>query len=279
MDMNGHPGRVTSRDTDRTEAPRGFPAVNLRESGSFPGGRKRGTARSLHYTPEEMTRRPNRLGAFPAGSLTAAVTSAPRPTRRPAQPVVSQPPRLPSRTWLPAVAAHRSRPGCGGGDCFRKRRPARPAADASGRCRSPLPPHQPAGSPLPPAPPPPSSAAAAAAATAARSVTSAPAGPSLPHGAAAGGGRPAPRGEGRGVGGGPAPSGLPCWPGSRELPAASTRSDLLLGRRVPQAAAAGPTAEDAGRGRLRPPRPPRVGFSELTNHGEGLRGKALGAGY
>lgn len=140
VDMNGHPGRVTSRDTDRTEAPRGFPTVDRPESGSFPGGHKCGAARSLHYTPEEMTRRPNWLGAFPAGRLTAAVTSAPRPTRRPAQPVVSQPPRLPSSTWLPAVAAHRSRPGCGGGDCFRKRRPARPAAGASGRCRSPPPP-------------------------------------------------------------------------------------------------------------------------------------------
>lgn len=86
-------------------------------------------------------------------------------------------------------------------------------------------------------------------------------------------------GKGGASGGGPAPSGMPCWPGNRELPAASTRSDLLLGRRVPQAAAAGPTAEDAGRGRMRPPRAPRVGFSELTNHGEGLRGKALGAGY
>ncbi|EAX09862.1 hCG2008025, partial [Homo sapiens] len=52
----------------------------------------------------------------------------------------------------------------------------------------------PACSPLPPAPPPPSPAAAA---TAAGSVTSAPAGPSLPHCAAAGGGRSAPR-EGRG---------------------------------------------------------------------------------
>lgn len=117
-------------------------------------------------------------GSFPARGVTAAVTVATAAPRSP-----HHPPR--------AAASHRSRPGCDRRRCSGSvHPPARLPLDLPEA--APRPP--PAASPLPPAPPPPSTAAAAA--TAAGGVTSAPAGPALPHCAAAGGGRSAPKGEG-----------------------------------------------------------------------------------
>lgn len=116
-------------------------------------------------------------GSFPARGVTAAVTVA---TRRPAVP-------SPPAAGRPAAASHRSRPGCDRRRCSGSvHPPGRLPLDLA--AAAPRPP--PAASPLPPAPPPPFPAAAAA--TAAGGVTSAPAGPALPHCTAAGGGRSAP---------------------------------------------------------------------------------------
>lgn len=131
---------------------------------------------------------------FPrAGTLTAAVTSVPPPPGAAPRikPAIPHPPRLPSHTRAAGGGRSPLPPGCGGGDCSRKRRPASLAAGGSGRGRSP-PPDRPAVSPLSPAPPP---SAVAAAAT----VTSALARPSLPHCAAAEGRKARPlSGEGAG---------------------------------------------------------------------------------
>lgn len=112
--------------------------TTARESSSVPGGRSRRAARSL-YAPAETTRRPDRLGSSPAGWLTAAVTTAPGPTQRPAQPVVCSQPRPPSRAWAARGRPSPFPPGLRRGRLTRKRPPARPAAGGSGRGRSPPP--------------------------------------------------------------------------------------------------------------------------------------------
>lgn len=170
------------RDTDQTQAPWGVTGSPTPGKAALPMGTEAPSSpiRSLYARRDSVpNRRPSRLGFFPAGRLTAAVTTAPRTMRRPAQPVGFRQPRPSPGPGLPAVAPYRSCPGCNCGDCLSKSPPALPAVGGSGRGRSPPPP--PACSPLPPAPPPPSPAAAAAAAAAAGSVTSAPTGPSLPH--------------------------------------------------------------------------------------------------
>lgn len=203
--MNGHPGRVTTRDTDPTRDPRGSQAVDRPGERPLPRGTEAPSSpiRPLCARKDSVPyRRPNRLGSFPAGRLTAAVTTAPRPTRCPAQPVVSRQPRPLSRT-----PAARGRPSPFLPRLRLRRLPQEAPARAPGSrwvWPRPLPAPPPACSPLPPAPPPPSPAAAAA--TAAGSVTSAPAGPSLPHCAAGGGGRSALRGgKGGALGGRPRP--------------------------------------------------------------------------
>lgn len=107
--MNGHPGRVMTRDTDPTRDPRGSQAVDRPRERPLPRGTEAPSSpiRPLCARKDSVPNRcPNRLGSFPAGRLTAAVTTAPRPTRRPAQPVVSRQPRPLSRT--PAARGRRS---------------------------------------------------------------------------------------------------------------------------------------------------------------------------
>lgn len=202
--MNGHPGRVTIQDTDPNGATRRSPAVDRRGKRLLPRGTE---ARSSPICPlcarrHDLAPKPPRL--LSRGQADSRCHHSPRPARRPAQAAVSRqtPPAFPNpgcpRSPLTAPARLRQR-----------RRPQEASARAPGRRRvwpRPLPAPPPACSPLSPAPPPPSPAAAAA--TAAGSVTSAPAGPSLPHCAAEGGGRSASR-WGRGVasGGRPRPLG------------------------------------------------------------------------
>lgn len=278
--MNGHPGRVTIQDTDPNGATRRSPAVDRRGKRLLPRGTE---ARSSPIRPlcarrHDLAPKPPRL--LSRGQADSRCHHSPRPARRPAQAAVSRqtPPAFPNpgcpRSPLTAPARLRQR-----------RRPQEASARAPGRRRvwpRPLPAPPPACSPLSPAPPPPSPAAAAA--TAAGSVTSAPAGPSLPHCAAEGGGRPASR-WGRGVasGGRPRPLGPPCGPVAGGLPAAFTRSDPRLGRRVPRPQLQVPPLGMPGEGRSGPPGPLAWALQSSptvsVDAREGLWGKALGAEY
>lgn len=276
VNMNGHPGRVTIQDTDPNGATRRSPAVDRRGQRLLPRGTE---ARSSPICPlcarrHDLAPKPPRL--LSRGQADSRCHHSPRPARRPAQAAVSRqtPPAFPNpgcpRSPLTAPARLRQR-----------RRPQEASARAPGRRRvwpRPLPAPPPACSPLSPAPPPPSPAAAAA--TAAGSVTSAPAGPSLPHCAAEGGGRSASR-WGRGVasGGRPRPLGAALRAGCRWA-ARSLHAQRPSPRAAcPQAAAAGPTAGDAGRGKIWPPWAPRVGSPELTNRLRGRQGGTLGKSF
>lgn len=135
--MNGHPGRLTTHTRPGLLGGPGRPTA--RESDSFPGRRSRPATQSLHYAPEAMTRRPDRLGSSPADKLTAAVTTAPGPTQRPARPIVSSQSRPPSRARAARGCPSPFPPRLRRGRLPRKRPPARPAAGRSGRGRSPPP--------------------------------------------------------------------------------------------------------------------------------------------
>ncbi|XP_032132544.1 nascent polypeptide-associated complex subunit alpha, muscle-specific form-like [Sapajus apella] len=258
---NGHPGRVTTRGTDPTRAPQGSRAVDRPGKPLF----LRQTEDRSSPTPPFMRQKscpraqadslPARRGAWHTRGLLTTPPALPHPGLS----------RSPLTAPAEAAAAE-----AGLGDV---RPPARlPVGLAATAPRPP-----PACSPLPPAPPPPSPAAAA---TAAGSVTSSPAGPSLPHCAWAGTEDPPLEREGAGrQEGGHAHSGADL-PGrapadcrnlrlQQPSPAAAASSCRL------QAAAADPTAGGAGRGKIRPPWSPRMGSSERERQG-GTPGKSLG---
>lgn len=198
---------------------------------------------------------------------------SPRPPRRPTRPVVpAQParPRSPLTAPAPAAAAVTASGSA--------RPRARPPVGLT--AAAPRPP--PAGSPLPPAPPPPSPAAAAA--TAAGGVTSAPAGPSLPHCAAAGGGRAALRGgRGGASGGGPAHSGRPADPAQVGCPQALRAVTFASGGASPRPPLQVPPLGMPGEGGSGLPGLLACALPSLptlpVGAREGLWGKALGAGY
>lgn len=227
-----------------------------------------------------MTWRPNRLGSFPAGRLTAAVTTAPGPRGAQHKPRSPDKPRPPSQT--PAAHGRPSPlpPGCDSGDGLKKRPPARPAAGGSGRGRSP-PPRRLAHlflrllllllpQPLPPQPP-----EASLPLQQAHLFRIAPRrGEEDPPLAGEGAWRQE---------GGPAHSGPPCGPVAGGLPAAFTRSDPRLGRRVPRPQLQVPPLGMPGEGRSGPPGPLAWALQSSptvsVDAREGLWGKALGAEY
>lgn len=86
-------------------------------------------AQRLHYAPEEVSRRSDGFSSFPVGRLTAAVTKAPGPTQRPAQPAVT--PHLlarPPASRLPGPPSPLLRR-------LRRRRPPLEASARQPRCR------------------------------------------------------------------------------------------------------------------------------------------------
>lgn len=274
--MNGHTGRLTTHTRPGLLGGPGQPTA--RESGSFPGGRSRPATQSLHYAPEAMTRRPDRLGSSPADKLTAAVTTAPGPTQRPAPPVVSSQSRPPSRARAARGRPSPFPPRLRRGRLPRKRPPARPAAGRSGRGRSP-PPARLAHLflrllllllPQPPPPQPPEASLPLQQAHLFRAA---------PRPGAEG---PPPGGKGGASGGRPRPLRAGLRVRNGRLPAASQRSDLRLRGPVGQAAATGPTAGEAGTRRIGLPGPVAWGFQSLptlpVGAREGLWEKALGTG-
>lgn len=278
--MNGHPGRVTIQDTDPNGATRRSPAVDRRGKRLLPRGTE---ARSSPIRPlcarrHDLAPKPPRL--LSRGQADSRCHHSPRPARRPAQAAVSRqtPPAFPNpgcpRSPLTAPARLRQR-----------RRPQEASARAPGRRRvwpRPLPaPRRLAHlflrllllllpQPLPPQPP-----EASLPLQQAHLFRIAPRrGEEDPPLAGEGAWRQE---------GGPAHSGPPCGPVAGGLPAAFTRSDPRLGRRVPRPQLQVPPLGMPGEGRSGPPGPLAWALQSSptvsVDAREGLWGKALGAEY
>lgn len=117
---NSHPGRVMTRGTDPTGAPRGPGKSTARENGSFSERLKSREAQTLHLCARRDDPAPRRIRFVPAGRLTAAVTSPP-PDAAPCttRGLLTTPPALPhpgcSRSPLTAPAeAAEAEAGLGG---------------------------------------------------------------------------------------------------------------------------------------------------------------------
>lgn len=131
--MNGHPGRVTTRGRDPTGGVFGGPG----QSAAWPVAPSQGDGAAKQPNPPLRARRDDpAAGATRVHSREQGDSRCHHSSRPDAAPHNPARPRMSKPT---TVAPHRSRAGCGGQDCLRKRPPARQTAGGSGRGRSPPP--------------------------------------------------------------------------------------------------------------------------------------------